>query len=169
MTEDPNVVWLQTDPAGILYKAAPDPAQNAWHAGHVNDVIALEDGGILIATDSGGVWTVAADGTTLPLTDNQDNPDITCLAFGPFGPQHIYAGTRHDLWGAADSLYETDPTAILSLLRWRSVPLPSGVGTIYRIGVVNATRPSVLAFRGGVYRFAFPAPGGSYNCWNGSR
>ncbi len=163
MTEDPNVVWLQTDPAGILYKAAPDPAQNAWHAGHVNDVIALEDGGILIATDSGGVWTVAADGTNLPLTDNQDNPDITCLAFGPFGPQHIYAGTRHDLWGAADSLYETDPTAILPLLSWRSVPLPSGVGTIYRIGVLKASRRIVLACDGGVYWSPIPPPGGSYN------
>lgn len=163
MSEDPNVVWLQTDPAGILYKAAPDPAQDAWHAGHVNDVIALDDGGILIATDSGGVWSVAANGTTLPLTDNQDNPDTTCLSFGPFGPRHIYAGTRHDLWGAADSLYETDPTAIEPLRSWRSVPLPSGVGTIYRVGVLKASRRIALACDGGVYWSPIPSPGGPYN------
>ena len=91
MAEDPNVVWLQTDSAGIFYKAAQDPTRtDAWHAGHVTDVLALDDGGILIATHTGGVWSVAADGTTLPLTDDLDNPDISCLAFDPFRtPAHL--------------------------------------------------------------------------------
>jgi hypothetical protein len=100
MSDDPNVIWTQANPFGIQHNAAV----NAWHAGRVTDVIALENGGILIATDSGGVWSYQADGTTFPVTDDQDNPNISCLAPGPFGPLHVYAGTRHDDI-AADRLF----------------------------------------------------------------
>jgi hypothetical protein len=46
------LVWLPANPFAILI----DPSQDIWRAGHVNDVLALDSGGIVVGTASGGVW-----------------------------------------------------------------------------------------------------------------
>jgi hypothetical protein len=127
--------WEQANPFAIQI----DEGADVWHAGHVNDVLSLDSGGIVVATDTGGVWSIDSQGDALPLSDDWDSPDMTCLAFGPDGPRHIYAGSSNG------ALYETDTSTIFTLANWRQLTLPPDVGTVYRIGVLNETRRIVLA------------------------
>jgi hypothetical protein len=138
--------WEQANPLAIQI----DEGADVWHAGHVNDVLALDSGGIVVATDTGGVWSISSTGDALPLSDDWDDPDMQCLAFGPIGPRHIYAGSRNG------ALYETDTSATLTLLNWRQLTLPPGVGTIYRIRVFKGTRRIVLACANGVWWSPIP-------------
>ena len=74
--------------------------QNIWHARHVNDVLAVP-GGVLLASDTGGVWLVSLISLplpfsnvvtgVLPLSDSWERPDMRSLALGPEGFPHIYA------------------------------------------------------------------------------
>ena len=142
--------WLPANPFAILI----DPAQNAWHAGHINDVLALDSGGLVLGTDSGGVWLVEGNNSAIPLSEDWDTPNISCLAFGPDGPLHIFA--------AGDALFETDTSALFPLLNWRPVPLtpvsPKGVtvGTIICIVVLKQRRRIVLACSNGVFWSSIP-------------
>ena len=86
LPNDPSVQWEQAN----TYAIEMDANANAWHSGRVNDVLALDSSSVVVGTDTGGVWLVST--TTIPLSNNWDNPDIKCLAFGPDGPEHIYAG-----------------------------------------------------------------------------
>ncbi len=154
MSEDPNIRWAQANPFAIQI----DENADAWHAGHVNDVLALDSGGVVVGTESGGVWSIASTAAAIPLSDDWDNPDINCLAFGPDGPRHIYAG--------GSGLHETDTSAFLTLLNWRSIPLPPRVSAVNRIAVLKGTRRIVLACNNGVWWSSIPpAPtsSGSYN------
>ena len=45
------VQWSLVNPYGIQR----DDAGDVWHAGHVNDVLALDDGSIVVAADSASV------------------------------------------------------------------------------------------------------------------
>jgi hypothetical protein len=138
--------WEQPNPFAIQI----DESADVWHAGHVNDVLALDGDGIVVATDTGGVWSIDSRGAALPLSDDWDSPDMTCLAFGPDGARHIYAGSSNG------ALYETDTSATLTLLNWRQLTLPPGVGAVYRIGVLEGTRRIVLACAKGVWWSPIP-------------
>jgi len=140
--------WKQANPFGILY----DESADAWHAGHVNDVLALDGGGIVVATDSGGVWSIDSGGAAVPLSDDWDSPNMNCLASDPGDARHIYAGT------ADGALYETDTSATLPLSNWRHLTLPPGVwfSNVYRIGVLEGTRRIVLACDNGVWWSKIP-------------
>jgi len=95
----PNFSWLEVRTYAIQtwppmapqdWSAGIDPVNSAWHAGRVNDVIALPfptpyQNSILAATHSGGVWEInppnpsSPAGDALPLSDDWDSPDVTCL------------------------------------------------------------------------------------------
>jgi hypothetical protein len=151
------LVWLPANPFAILI----DPAQDIWHAGHVNDVLALDSGGIVVGTASGGVWLIEANDNAVPLTDDKDQPGITSLAFGPNGPLHIFAG--------GDGLFETDTSTSVPLFNWRPVPLtpvrPGGmsIGSINRLVVLKQRRQIVLACSNGVFWSPIPTSGDVYN------
>lgn len=143
MPEAPSLYWHQADTQSILI----DDQRDVWHAGIVKDIlVTVPNGTVLVATDSGGVWSVSDTGTGIPLLD-ADKPDMWCLAPGPDGEQHIYAG--------GVGLYETDVSDSLPLLAWNEIPLTdinnNAIGTVYRMVVSAVTRRIVLATSSGVY------------------
>lgn len=154
--------WLPANPFAILI----DSGQNAWHAGHINDVLALDSGGLVLGTDSGGVWLVEGNNSAVPLSEGWDTPNISCLAFGPDGPLHIFAGTDN---AYSVALFETDTSNPFPLLNWRPVPLtpmsPGGatVGTINRMVVLKQRRRIVLACDNGVFWSSIPTSGNAYS------
>ena len=76
----------------------PTATGSLHFGGHVNAVIALGDRDVLVGADTGGVWHLAptagvADNVrAFPLSDDWENPDILCLAHGPDGTGHAFAG-----------------------------------------------------------------------------
>ncbi len=144
-----------------------DPAATgSFHfGGHVNAVIALGDRDVLIGADTGGVWHLAptvgvADNVrAFPLSDDWEDPDIVCLAAGPDGTGHAFAGCRtltEKLPGRYASLpvvYEAAPT---SPGDWRVVMDGSMYGSVYGIGVA-AGRRLVVATSAGVWWSDLPA------------
>src|SRR5215475_2764111 len=66
----------------------PETAADAWNSGHVNDILVFDGRGLVVATDAGGVWLFAVDGS-LPyfLTDFLPTPPLTSLAFSGSSPE----------------------------------------------------------------------------------
>jgi hypothetical protein len=93
---------------------AKDEANNVWHAGHLEDVLPLEGGRLLLASQTGGVWLAFADGQSdpVPLGDTWRKPDIHSLCTGSKGPRHFYAG------GTEGGLYETETESLLTVARF---------------------------------------------------
>jgi hypothetical protein len=73
MAEDPTISWQLANPSGIQIDAAAD----AWHSGHVTEILRLDDAdSLLVATQTGGVWSVDANSDALPLSDSWDRPQV---------------------------------------------------------------------------------------------
>src|SRR5579864_1709445 len=145
--------WQLANPWGILYKGKQDDPDAAWHAGRIFDVLRLGSGAgdaLLVADDASGVWLVSEAGApAIPLSaswpdpstvaagnllqEENSTPRTLCLAQGPLGAAHVYAG--------GDGLYMTDPTATAPLLNWHEIPIrglddhPIPTGLINRIMV----------------------------------
>jgi hypothetical protein len=107
---DTGLNWALADPLAI----AIDEPNEVWHSGAARDVIALGPQAVLVASDTGGLWSANRGGTALPLGDFE-HPDFSCLLPGVYGDEHIYAG------GAR--LYETDLSRALPLLNWQKIPI----------------------------------------------
>src|SRR5262245_5964060 len=85
---DPTVQWRLANPFGIHLEGT-----EAWHSGHVNDIVALpDDRAIVVATESGGVWLITEGADPVPLSDDWDNPDVKCIVLRIDGSQHLFAG-----------------------------------------------------------------------------
>src|SRR5881396_3681854 len=110
MADDPTIAWRLASPFGILI----DEHAEIWHAGHCNDILISFGGGLVVAGDSGGVWSIVA-GTNAALShsDDWEKPAVLCLGFGPEGIDHIYAG--------GEVLYVSDPSAPLPRYTWKRV------------------------------------------------
>ena len=156
MANDPTVQWALANPLGILISEAAD----AWQSGHVNDVLNLANGALLAASETGGVWLINENGTTLPLSDDWQNPDINCLAQGPDGEHHIFAGGTNGL------IRETNLGEALPLLAWQEVtnPLPSEAGDVKRLLVIPRLRRLIAACKGGLYWSVIPATAPKRGC-----
>jgi hypothetical protein len=124
--------WVIANPQGILV----DNQQSAWHAGRVFDMLSLGAGRILVASATGGVWLIDGAFNGFPLSDDWECPNTYCLAFGPHGGGHIFAGCE-------GGLYETDPHASDPFHAWHPVTLPANVSTVYRI-VTTSEPPRVV-------------------------
>jgi hypothetical protein len=150
MNSDPNVHWELANDLGIQI----DGGGQVWHTGCVRDVLVLPSDEVLVASDTGGVWSVNAAAAT-SLAD-MDPPDLWCLAQGPDGDKHVYAG------GAG--LYETDLSVALPLGSWNGIPLiddkGNELGTVFRVLALAKPRKLVLATASGVYYSDIPPPAG---------
>jgi hypothetical protein len=155
MPDDPTVQWVQATNFGIQI----DEHVEAWHSGHVNDILELQDrSAIVVATESGGVWMIDGDNNSLPLSDTWENPDVKSLALGPDGPRHLFAGctAAYDSaerrsykveTGSSPVIMETDSAQLAPLLAWNpiSAALPVGAGRVTRIVVIRNLRRIVVA------------------------
>ena len=84
--QDRNIHWHQADVLSIQGSAAED----AWHAGHVNDILKLEpENGMLVASEAGGVWEISRNAQAKPLSDNWASSSMSALARGPDGSRHV--------------------------------------------------------------------------------
>jgi hypothetical protein len=148
----PALQWSQADAAGISI----DAGINAWHAGIVKGVLATSGGSVVVATDTGGIWSVGEAGTGTCLID-ADKPNMWCVAQGPDGDEHLFAG--------GETLFETDVGQTDPLLSWNEVSVTDAggnpVGTIYNVVVQLASRRIVVATASGVYWALIPEPAGS--------
>ena len=75
--------WSQHDSTMI------DRGGGAWHSGHLNDVL-VQASGLILAADTGGVWQAPWLGTPRAVSDLQ-GPNLSSLAQGPDGVDHVYA------------------------------------------------------------------------------
>lgn len=150
MVDDPAVRWQQASPVSILLKTRPE----SFEAGHVNDVLVRGNGGLLVATDTGGVWSISAQTfAAFPLSDSWEKPDMRCLAFGPDGEDHVYAG--------GSALYVTDPSAPVPLFAWHSLKSLDKMnpGTIWRVAVMKSARRIVVVSDNGIFWSKIPPMG----------
>ena len=156
MADDSTIRWTLASPFGIQV----DEEQDAWFSGHVNDILELDTGGLLVATQTGGVWSVDPISSTSPLSDEWVDPDINCLAFGPDDPRHVFAGCD------GGAIRETDLREALPLLAWREItnPLPSIAGSVRRIVVVRHLRRIVAACSNGLFWATIPLPSRNRGC-----
>ena len=149
---DSSIVWEETTD----YSIRVNQELNAWHAGHVNDVLLRADG-IFVAADTGGIWGIDTNQPGAPagcVTDDLDRVNVNCLAFGPDSPLQIYAGCD-------------DPGGLLlgGFASWRQIVMvddtgaPLSTGTVFRIAVLKARRAIVLATGTGIYWSDIPGPG----------
>lgn len=163
MADDPTIQWALANPYGILV----DQNADAWHSGHVNDILELPSGTLLVGTEKGGVWTVTTSGATVPLSDTWTNPDVNCLVAGPDDPdKHFFAGCTGGV------IRETDLSASLPLLTWLPVspPLPLLAGDVHRLVIIRGLRRIVAACSGGLFWSTIPSTSSSPGCrfpWGG--
>ena len=118
-------------------------------AGHVNAILASGVGGVLAGADTGGVWQLtpvpAAPEviTASPLSNDWANPDVLCLAAGPDGAGHAYAGCRSlseslpIQYARMPVLYEALPG---SPAAWSPIMEGAGYGSVYAVGVAIGRR-----------------------------
>jgi hypothetical protein len=155
VADDSRVRWQLATPFGIEVDADSD----AWHSGHVNDVIVFQDlSSILVATESGGVWLIDSATDPIALSNDWDLPDVKCLVLGPDGPRHMFAGctvaydstekrTFKQETGSAAVIMESDASALAPLLSWNPVngALPATAGRITRMVVIPRLRRIVVS------------------------
>jgi photosystem II stability/assembly factor-like uncharacterized protein len=152
--QDRNIHWHQADGFSIQMSAAED----AWHAGHVNDILKLEpENGMLVASEAGGVWEISRNAQAKPLTDGWPSSSMSALARGPDGSRHVYAGTWNNAPSEGGVLMETDTSSSSPLhIGWRRVDPKPPCGSIWKILVINEVRRIVLACDNGLYWSQIP-------------
>lgn len=125
--------WTLANPLSISL----DADNTQWHTGRCVDVLPLGGGKILVASETGGVWSVDGMFQASPLSNDWLFPDVNCLAQGPLGPNHLFAGTN-------GALFETDPTrtdvspATGMVFSWHQIGLPVGMTVVNRIAFTRA-------------------------------
>src|ERR1700694_5382500 len=145
--------WKQATYWGISTKGDPNDSDAAFNAGHINDVLRLNElpaPTLLAAGDTSGVWLInMAGGIALPLGDRWTKPNLSSLAQGVFGSRHIYAG--------GDAFYETDTTKFAPLFNWRQIPIVDASSTALSTGYIRD-----IAVVPGVNRLGLACDGGRF-------
>src|ERR1017187_1827190 len=158
LANDPTVLWQQADSLSIQNNDAP----NAWNAGHVNDIVRLPPGqGLLVASDEGGVWTIAEDSsrTAVPLSNMWTSISVSALALGTGGPADVYAGTFQYGDSEGGDLWETDTSQSNPLNPWLQQVSPKPpCSSIYRMLVVAESDTILLACDSGLWWPQITAP-----------
>ncbi len=152
--------WQLANPYGIV----KNEEQTQWNAGRIHDLAFSAGGGVLSASNTGGVWLTFPDGNSISLSRDWDNPDIISLTSDPTRRDHFYAACgADDVPTSIGALYETDTRAAIPLIApWRKVNLPPGSATVYRVLVEPTRRRLIIACEGGVWWANIPFPGFSY-------
>lgn len=156
--------WKQATYWGISTSGDPDADDAAFNAGHINDILKLDETPfttILVAGETSGVWIVnQTGGIALPLSDSWTLPNLNSLARGTRGTRHVYAG--------GDALHETDVTTFAPFLNWQQIPIVDADGNALDAGfiidmvVIPRERSIVLACSNGIFWSRIPASGNAY-------
>ena len=152
---DDTVQWEQADALSIT---SPN-ASNAWNAGRVQDILRFAPGqGLLVASDEGGVWSIAEDGTrtATPLSNMWTSVSMSSLALGTGGTQDVYAGTYPFGNSEGGDLWETDTSQSQPLLSWAQVSPKPPCGSINKILVIAENNTILLACDTGLYWSSIP-------------
>jgi hypothetical protein len=166
MKRDPVIQWSPVSQTAILRGIQA----NAWWAGHVNAILVLPPGSeypgaLLVGADTGGIWLIQQPSNNSPnaparcLTDDWDDPNIQCIAGGPNGPNHVFAGMT-------TGLKETDTTQGFPLEGVCRDISPPNVGQVVAIAVLSGIQKVVLAATTGIYWASITPAGGAYNLVN---
>jgi hypothetical protein len=158
----PALEWSLATPYGIQM----DDAAQVWHAGHVNDIVEVDQESIVVATDKGGVWHLTTQGDGVPLSDAWNNPDTLSLALGFSGSRrHIFAASGEFMGRGA--LWVTDPNTPDPFSAWHNIPVPNEARGIIRVVVSPGVSRIVLAAQRGLWFSALPAPATPFTYqWN---
>jgi hypothetical protein len=155
LPSDTSIHWHQADLLAIQMSENDD----AWHAGHVNGILKLEpESGMLVASDTGGVWAITRVGQAIPLSNTWSAVYMTSLAAGPDGDRHVYAGTYPAGGVPGGVLWETDTSTPAPTLNWRTVKPKPPCGQIDDVLVIAEKRRIVLACDTGIKWSSIPAP-----------
>jgi hypothetical protein len=155
---DPSIIWEESTDLSISINGG-----NAWNAGRITDVLLRSDA-IFVAASTGGVWGINVHDPDAPAgctTDDLDNPNFSCLAFGPDSPLQIYGGCSSLRLSARPGT----GLFLRGLSEWRPVPIVDGFNRalqtdgIYRVLVLPNHRVIVLATVRGVFISFIPPPG----------
>lgn len=150
MNDDTSIKWALANPLSIQ----TDEANDAWNSGAARDVVAINENKVLVATDTGSIWSADRDGSSLRVADDIDAPDFWCIIKGLYGDDHFYAG--------GGRLYETDISKSAPILAWREIPVTwqekdfrgktytVTPAAIYRIAVLLEDKRIVVATTNGV-------------------
>jgi hypothetical protein len=153
LPHDTAIHWHQADLLAIQMSEPDD----AWHAGHVNDILKLEpESGMLVATDTGGVWAITSGGQALPLSNAWFAANVTSLAAGPDGARHVYAGTQPNGSVPGGVLWETNTSTGAPTLNWSAVEPKPPCDRIDSVLVIAEKRRIVLACDSGIKWAAIP-------------
>ncbi len=155
---DDSIQWTLANPSGILR----DEAEDAWHSGHVTDIMKLESGGLLIATQTGGVWLINENNSTLSISHDWLVTDINCLAKGPDDFNHVFAGCTKGI------IRETDIGETIPLLNWKEIndPLPLDAGDVMDICIIPRLRRIIVACSNGLFWSVIPVSSPKKGCFS---
>lgn len=148
------LVWTLLTPDAITKSGS------GTFSGRVTD-IRTSGSVVVVATEDGGVWTIqkkapvgSSGFQTRALSDEWDDPDVSCLANGPDGHNQVYAGCSRTL-----AYFELADDGSITTQTNLELPAPFAGVTINRV-VVDADpsrRRIVLATDAGVCWSAIPA------------
>ncbi len=155
---DSGVTWQAATPNSILVN---EPV-NSWNAGHINDILKTGTSQALIASDTGGVWSLAwssSSAAALPLSTKWGSVAMSSLAQGPDGVNHVYAGTvtnDRSPGSAGGVLWETNTSALSPLQNWKAHNTVGTCALITHILVIPEFRRVVVACDNGVWWSPIP-------------
>lgn len=155
---DSGITWQAATPNAIQVSAP----LSIWNSGHINDILKIGANSALIASDTGGVWSLAwssSSAAALPVSTKWGSVAIYSLAQGPDGPSHAYAGTVTNSRSPGSTggvLWETDTSAVSPLLNWRQHTPGNGCGGVNHILVIPQFRRVVVACGNGVWWSPIP-------------
>src|SRR5205807_10664780 len=119
-------------------------AAGAWRAGRVNDILQVEpEGGLLAASDTGGVWAITKIAQAIQLSDTWCATSMSSLAKGPDPPRPVYAARSFNVASQGSQggiLWETDTSTLAPTLNWRQVNPQPPCNQIDRILVIPEAR-----------------------------
>jgi len=145
LADDSTINWGITTADAIQTNAGLD----AWNSGHINDILKIGPSEVLVAADTAGVWSVAWSSNSAaaaPLSRDWGSIDMTSLAQGPDGSEHVYAGTYGgDPASPGGVLWETDTSSIAPLANWLQDNQKPPCNSIQHILIINEFRRIVVA------------------------
>ncbi len=83
------------------------PGSNAYYTGRILDIQITNDGNLLIAAASGGLWKVTGSSAT-PLSDGIQDLAVSTVAADPGNNDKIYIGTGEPYVRGGSGLYVTN-------------------------------------------------------------
>jgi hypothetical protein len=155
---DSGITWQPATADSILVNAP----LNTWNAGHINDILKTGPSQALIASDTGGVWSLAwssSSAAALPLSTKWGSVAMSSLAQGPDGVNHVYAGTvtsDRSPGSAGGVLWETNTSAGSPLQSWKAHKPVGTCAQINHILVIPEFRRVVVACDNGVWWSPIP-------------